>query len=266
MNHTKPTKEELQENIDKAAKELEVLKDKPELEPEPEPKPSEPAPEPETQPELEDKPETKKEPEPQPEVDYKKKFVESTREAQVLHAKNKKINEVIETATNLPDPTEEELKKEFSDWDVMTDTEKRLAKDNLKSTRRFAMLEEVTRESKDIESWNTKVDAFIDDPKTLVDNPELEGKLEDFKLFASKPTRRGVDFSDLVNAFNGEEAKKTKPKNKGAMFETGTGGPNGKDKPKSDKISIEQARILRQTDYKKYLDYLRAGKIDSSDL
>jgi hypothetical protein len=255
MDHKKPTKEELQEQIDKSLEDVDKLKDTPEPDPEPEPKPSEPAPEPEPEPEPK--------PEPQPDVDYKKKFVESTREAQVLHAKNKKINEVIETALTLPDPTDEELKKEFTDWDVMTDTEKKLATDNLKSTRRFAMLEEVTRESKDIETWNTKVDSFVDDPKTLVDNPELEGKLDDFKLFATKPTRRGVDFGDLVLAFGGEEAKKTKPKNKGSMFETGTGGPNDRPKPKSDKISIEQARVLRETDYKKYTEYLKAGKIEN---
>lgn len=257
-DHIKPTTEEIQENLDKITQEVDVLKDQPEPEEQPqpdsEPKPSEEAPAPQPDPK----------PEPQPEVDYKKKYVESTREAQVLHAKNKKINEAIEHAMTLPDPTEDELKKEFSEWDAMTDTEKRLAKDNLVSTRRFNMLSEVTKESKDIEAWNSKVDTFIDDPKTLTDNPELEGKLDEFKLFATKPTRRGVDFNDLVLAFSGEEAKRVKVKNKGSMFETGSGGPNDRPQPKTDKISIDEARTLRTTNYQKYVEYLKAGKIDNS--
>ena len=265
MNHKKPTPEELQANIDKAAQEAALLENQQEPEPTPEPTP-EPEPEAEPEPIIEPapapEPEPSPAPEPKPEVDYKTKFTESTREAQILHAQNKKINEAVQSALSISDPTEEELKKEFSEWDSMTDTEKRLAKDNLKSTKRFAMLEEVTKESKDIEAWNGKVDTFLDDPKSLIDHPELEGKVEEFKIFATKPTRRGLDFEDLVLAFNGASIKDAKPKNKGAMFETGTGGPNDKIKPKSDKIGIEEASKIKATDYKRYVQLLRSGKID----
>ena len=267
MSHKKPTKEELAENIKNTAQELENDSNSPPA-PEPDPEPSKPEPQPEPEPEPSTpapEPEPSK-PEPSPAVDYKKKFVDSTREAQVLHAQNKKINEAIESAMKLPEPPEEEMQKQFPEWDAMTDTEKRLAKDNYISSKRFAMLEEVTRESKDIESWNNKVDTFLADPQSLVDNPGLEGRVEDFKIFASKPTRRGADFNDLVSAFLYDLDKTAKPKNKGSMFETGTGGPNDKPKPKSDKITIDQARTLRTTDYKKYLEFLRAGKIDMSDL
>ena len=50
-------------------------------------------------------------------------------------------------------------------------------------------------------------------------------------------------------------------KNKGQMFEQGTGGPNNVNKPK-DKISLDEAAILMKTDYKKYAELLKAGKIE----
>lgn len=249
--HVKPTQEELEANAQKALEEAEKIKedDTPVIE--------------------ETVSETKQPPEPVPsqeEVDYKKKFTESSREAQILHAKNKQINEAIERAKAIPEPTEEELKKEYEDWDVLTDTERKLAKDNFMSSKRFAYLDDVTKESKDIEAWNSKVDSFIGDPKTLVDNPALEGKEEDFKIFAGKPTRRGVDFPDLISAFLYSNNKmKTEPK-KGKMFETGSGGLNEKPKNEPGKISIEQARTLRNTDYAKYKEYLLAGKIESDNI
>jgi hypothetical protein len=254
--HTKPTPEELEESTEKALQEAEELKEK-----------NEPEEEPEHEPEVEEKEEPEEDKETIPEddkdleeVDYKKKFTESSREAQILHAKNKKINEAVEKAKGLPDPTVEELTKEYPDWELLTDTEKRLAKDSVISTRRFAILEEVTAESKDIEAWNTKVDTFISDPKSLIKHPELDGKEEEFKIFASKPSRRSVDFEDLIPAFL-YTAKQ--PAKKGAMFETGSGGPNDKSKPKSDKLSIDQARKLRERDYNKWKEYLSAGKIES---
>jgi hypothetical protein len=194
-------------------------------------------------------------------VDYKKKFSESTREAQVLHAKNRKINEAMEKARELGQPTDEEMAKEYAEWDVMDEVSRKLAKKEYLNDRRFAMLDEVTKESKDIDAWNEKVDKFITDPRVLSDHPELEGKEEDFKAFSTKPTRRGVDFEDLVAAFLFDATKK-QIKHKGAMLETSGGGEKSKPK-EAGKISIDEARTLRQTDYTKYKEYLRAGKIEN---
>lgn len=267
MAHKKPTKEELEANIKKAVAELETP-ETPEI---PEPEPSQPAPEPEPSKPApsepapsEPAPEPEPEPEPiQPEVDYKEKFTQSTRESQILAWKNKRIAQSIDEASELPFPTEEELVREYPEWNDMTDLEKRLATDNLHNKRRFSLLEGVRKEEKDIEAWNKKVDEYTDNPQTLVDNPELEGKVDEFKTFATKPSRRGVEFETLVSSFlySVEKAAKKKPANKGAMIETGSGGPNDRPKPKTDKISHEQAEILKQSNYDKYKQYLLAGKI-----
>lgn len=248
MNHTKPTPEELEANAQKALEEAEALKNKePEKQPEPEP---------------EKQPEKEPEEEKAPEVDYKKKFVESTREAQVLHAKNKKMTEAIAKAETMPDPTDEELSKEYSDWEDLTESQQKMAKQALISSRRFQALSEVNKEFKDMEAWTDKVNSFIDDPKVLSDKPRLDGRQDEFKVFANKPTRRGLDFEDLVAAFLFNLEKEAPPKHKGQMFESGTGGPNDKGK-KGDKMSLEEARTLRTTNYQKYREYLSAGKIAS---
>lgn len=263
--HVKPTSEELEANTKKAAEELEAMDEesKEEVEEkEEEEETKEKETEKETEEKTEEKPEEKEEVEEVEEenLDYKKKFVESAREAQILHAKNKKINEALEKAVKSPEPEENELKKEYSDWDVMSDFEKKLARDNFRNTKRFQALEQIAVEGKNLEEWQTKVDGFIDDPKTLVDNPLLDGKQDDFKLFATKPTRRGLDFEDLVSAFLYNASKKPKSK-KGGMFETGSGGTNVKSK--SSKLSAKEAKTLRETDYGKYKELLLAGKLES---
>lgn len=256
--HTKPTEAELQAEIDKAIVEAET----PET---PEEEIVEETEE-ETPEETEDVEEEESEEPDVPEVDYKKKFVESSRESIVNHARARKFTEAVTQAAGVDAPTEEELMSEYKDWDLMTDTEKLLARDGLINKKRFKIMESVAQEGKNIEDWIAKVDTFIENPATLVSNPELEGKQEEFKLFASKPTRRGLDFGDLILAFIGENAKNVKPKMKTSMMEDGTGGPKETPKPKSDKISLDEAKLLMQTDYKKYKELLKDGKIDVSGL
>lgn len=276
-DHKIPTTEELDVNIESIVKEVEKeeklpdppedeegeslddktldsLEDKKEVETKPEVKA-----EGEAEAEGEKQPEAEAEAEKAP--DYQKKFIESTREALVINAKNKQLNKAIEEAGQINDVTDDEVKAEFPEWEEMTATEQKLAKDNLLNKKRFQAISKVSQESKDIDAWNQKVDVFIEDPQTLINNPDLEGKVEKFKIFASKPTRRGIEFSDLVLAFMGDVAKNKPAPKKGQMFETGSGGPDIKTKPPTDKISFEQGQVLKDRDYREYVRLLQAGKI-----
>ena len=197
------------------------------------------------------------------EPDYEKKFSESSREAQKIHAKNRKLNEGISKASEITEVDQEELQKEYPDWDVMSETEQKLARKNLINDKRFAVVTQATEEATKIEKWGDDVDTFVEDPKTLVDNPSLEGKTDEFKVFANNQSNHAVPFKILVGAFLHDMSTK-KVKNKGKMMEVGSGGPNEKMKPKSDKISIDEAAKLMKTDYKKYKSYLLAGKIDNT--
>jgi hypothetical protein len=269
MKHVKPTPEELEQNAQNALEEAEKLK---------EPKESEEVEEVEEQKEQKDEeveveeveekepeePEKPKEPEKtqKPQEDYKKKFIESTKESQVLYAKNKKYSEVFDNIEKIEAPTEDELKKEFPDWEVMSDFEKKIATDNVVNNRKLAEISKIAKESKDIEKWQGDVETFITNPESLNKYPGLEGKEDEFKVFAIKPTRRGVDFEDLVASFLFNESQ-SNVKHKGKMFENGNGGPKEPPKVKSDKIGIEESMLLKKTDYKKWTEMLKAGKINN---
>jgi len=262
-SHKKPTKEE----IERIAEEAEEMKDDPKAtsdeetseetpDGEVEESPTEDTEQEETKEDEEVEEETK---EPVEKTDYKKRYSDSSREAQSLHKKNKKINEAIDEAGKLPDPTEEELKAEYSDWDVMSDTERKLIKETAISNRRFAHIHKVTEEFRSMDAWAKKVDEFVTDPANLKDNPALEGKEKEFKTYATdRESRQGADFEDLVAGFL--YSVKTEAPKKGKMFETGTGGPAAKPKPK--KIPIEEAALIRKTDYNKWKRLLKAGKIE----
>ena len=190
-----------------------------------------------------------------------KKLSASAREAQKLYAKNRVINKALIEAEETPEPTAEELVAEFPDWDVMSETERALAKETVISRNWRATIARAKEQTTKIEKWNDSVDEFVGDPQTLIDNSDLEGKTDEFTAFAKEEANNSVPFKVLIGAFLHEQSKNKKV-NKGRMFETGSGGPNDKPTPKTGKISLEESRILRETDYDKWKEYVEADKID----
>jgi hypothetical protein len=272
MNHKKPSKEELEEGMKKSLENLEKIETPPS-----EPPPSEPTPiEPPSEPIPSPSPEipTPSEPPPSKEVirdiakENKKKFSESSREAQIVSFSKKQLEEQIDEAQNMPEPTENELVAEFPDWDTYSELEKRLAKDNFHQRRINERVRDIRNQQKEAERRvNERVEEireFMIDPKVLEKFPKLEGRQKEFEKFATKPTRLTLDLEDLAKLFLYELPEPDK--HHGKMFETGSGGPNDRPKPKSDKITIEQARQLMKSDYKKYVEYLKAGKIDLGEI
>jgi len=247
------SKEELDANAERLLKEAEELKGKDEK---PEEKPNEE--QPEKQPEKKELTDEEKLAQELAEKD--KKLRASSREGQILYQRNKQITEAIEKASELPDPTEDELIKEFPEWEVMNDFEKKMARQSLTTTKRLNAITEVSKGFKELEAWEKSVDSFLSDPTNIANNPALEGMEEDFKLFATKPTRRGVDMEILISSFLYQKDSEIAPK-KRQMFETGTGGPSTPPEPKTDTISIDEARLLRNNNYSEYKRLLRAGKI-----
>lgn len=201
-----------------------------------------------------------------PQEDYKKRYTESTREAQKLYKNNVKVREAIDEAENIPVPTEEEMAKEYSEWDVMSDLEKRLATDNLVNKRKFDLLHSASQVTKSIEAWNTKVDEYISDPKTMIDYPELEGKEDEFKIYSTGKEGIGTNFDILVGAFLHNLERNRKPKQKGRMMPEGKGGPKDKGSRKDGMISIEEAAQIMKTDYARYKKLLIAKKIDMTSV
>ena len=273
--HVKPTKEELKANAEKAAREFEeenkpvVPPVEPKLEPEKPPTPAAaqpPAPltpQSETQPEVTLPPPDALKPEEKAPTEVEKikqRYTASSREAHKLNEEKKVLSDAIDQAENVPIPTDEEMIALFPDWDVLSDFEKKIAVDSELNKRKFDLLHKANVSVKSINDWRTKVDNFITDPKTLLSNPDLEGKQDDFKLYADQ--HRGVPFDVLTKSFLFDYTKKVDDENKkhkGAMFPSGSGGPATPDKTNPIKLTTEQAQALRQNNYKKWREYLKNG-------
>ena len=195
---------------------------------------------------------------------YKKKFSASSRENQKINAKNRVINQAIIEADEIPAPTDDEMKELYGeDWELAGDIEKESLRETQISKRWRAKIKEASDQAVKIEKWNDSVDEFIDDPKTLIENQELEGKTEQFREFATNEENNSVPMKLLVAAFLHEQSK-AKPNNKGRMFERGNGGPNNKLQPKSGKLTVEEGRKLRETNYSKWKEMMLAGKIENN--
>lgn len=259
-NHVKPTQEELDAQI-RAAEEAVS-------EPQPEPEEEVIIPEPEIEPEIESEPEIEEAPIPEPEVkpepDYKKKWIAEAKESQVIAFNKKEFETQIEEAQNMPEPTDDQVRAEFKDYDLLSEFEQQMAKEATHNRLIKRAIADISNKQKEatakIGERIQEVEVFAIDPEILKKFPKLEGRQDEFKVFATKPTRLNLDLEDAAGLFSIALPEPTK--HKGQMFEQGTGGANDKLKTKEDKISLDEARILMNTDYKKYKELLLAGKIE----
>lgn len=277
-NHIKPTKEELKAKQEEALNATPDPKEEEETQEETEDtEVVEETPEETVEEVVEETPEIDEEEEPEEKEEQEEETVEekadrlkkenaaSARENQKILAKNRVINKALAETDEIPEPTDEELlveaKKEGQDFEVMSDVERSLYKETVISRRFRGKIKEAQDQAKKIEKWQESVETYVEDPQTLIDIPELENKTEAFKEFALKDENNSIPFKLLVSAFLYQKSTEKKV-NKGRMFETGSGGPNDAIKPKSDKLSLDESRKLRETDYSKWREMVRAGKID----
>lgn len=197
---------------------------------------------------------------PQPEIDYKAKFSESTRENQVLAAQLEQERQRNARRELTTEPTDSDLVAAFPDWDIMTDTEKRLARQSFSANRIASTLQEEREQEKAERQWNTDLEL------TIAHKPSLHGKELAFKEFAKKPTHRGAPVETLVSAFLFESSSTPSatpaPTPQPGLL-PGNGGPRESDKPKL--LSGDELKQLRQTDEKAYKEYIRTHDITQID-
>lgn len=283
MTHVKPTKEELQHQIEESKKKLEELGKKrnpapspsaapspspsaapspsPSAATSPSPSPSHAAPS--ASPSPSSAPAPSPSPSPSPSKKEAKKTSASAAEAIILNARNKKYDEAVAMAEQIKEPEDDVMVAEYgkAEWDEMTDSQKKLAKKAWVSDVKMQIVVNASKEGKAVTDWIGEVNTFLEDPKTLNKYQSLEGKQAEFKSFALKESRRGLDFDTLVLAFIGELSTKVPEKKKGEMFPKGGSGKHGKPAPKDDMLTAAQGRLLMKTDYKTWKAKLIAGKI-----
>ena len=191
---------------------------------------------------------------PQPPVDYEKKFKESSREAQILASQldeERKRNKPLTT-----DPTEQELRALYPEWDTFTASDKAFAKENLTLKRTAEANAREIAEIRAEKAWEKDLANAV---KTF---PALKGKEDDFEKFVMKPTHKGTPIETLARAFLNdptkpvEPAKPADPPPKGGMERPG-GGPQHAPKPKL--LTGDELKVLRETDNKAYMAYIKAN-------
>jgi hypothetical protein len=186
---------------------------------------------------------------------YKQKFRESARENQIAQERLRQKDARITQLTTIETPTEEELRRAYPFWDELEE----IAKD---AYRRLYLTENRTRKLE-----NTVLDLIEekewerDFARLVSSNPKLKGREEEFKRYAYKPSHKTVPLNTLVKAFFYEfpEPQAHSPKPKPGL-ERGSGGPKSLPKPK--KIPLEEAKKIRETDYRKYLELVKSGQIE----
>lgn len=92
-------------------------------------------------------------------------------------------------------------------------------------------------------------------------HPILKEKWFDFEDFCSKPENKGMSMTTAAKAYLIENELVSAPIRRG--LEKPTGG--NKIPPKSDKMTSEEIKTLRTTNYRKYQDMIRKGQIKLED-
>ena len=192
-------------------------------------------------------------------TDYREKFSNSSRENQVILGKNKDLESRIDNLTNIKDPTEEDLKKEFSNWEFMSDGERDLAKANVKTQQLNLRTQNMLLDQQD----KAKAKEVLDNVYTT--HPELVAKKDEFEAYMRKPSHKGASPEILAKAFKSDFAeeladnKKPEAKgDKGTALETGSGGANA---PATPSISDKDIEAIRKTNPKKYTELIKKGII-----
>jgi len=184
------------------------------------------------------------------EIDYKEKFTQSQKGAMELLGKVKDRENLIELLTSKHTPTDEDLSKEFPEWEYASETEKATIRRAVTAERKSnAVLAHLEKEAQQSAALSN---AF----KFAEDDDRLAGKEAEFVTYASK--RTDVPLDVLADAFlytSRSQTKKTKP-----ILATGT--PSGTEARKKDgEKTPEELKELRTKNPERWMEDIRKGRI-----
>lgn len=203
--------------------------------------------------------ETPETPEETPEEpDYKTKFTESTREAQILAQKLKEKDELINNLTSKSLPTEDEIKQAYPEWENYSPEVQIILKNQHLQNKEILETRKMMLDMTEEKRWQEDLGKVLTDPAF----DKLKGKEEEFKKFVYKPTHKGVSLETLAKAFL-FEVKEPRQVNKAPTLEKGSAGLKTM-KPAA--MTAEEVAEIRTKDYPRYVELLRTGKIKASEL
>ncbi|MFZ2882218.1 MAG: hypothetical protein WA019_04035 [Candidatus Moraniibacteriota bacterium] len=188
---------------------------------------------------------------PKPPVDWEAKAKASQQEAMVLSEQLRKIEEEKNKKVEI---TDEYLKSKYPNWDDMTTGEQAALKKGETLEQEIQELKNNNNKFNNDRAWEEKVTTFINEelPDLF---PKLVGREEDFKRFATRPTRKGLPLEDLAKIFLFENPVKEQ---KRSLFHAPN---NGGKPPVNEGMDVDEAAELMKTRPLEYMRLVRAGKI-----
>jgi len=193
-------------------------------------------------------------------VDYKKKFADSAREAQILVERNKAMERTIGELTAEDIPTDEEMKKADPHWDFYSEMEQRIFKKNVALERKLNKTTGALTGFLSEQKRRTELDEIMSS------KPELKGREKEFEAFAARPNNKGVPMETLVSAFLYEVKDELPPEPDDPNKIQGqpvlnSGGAGEGIEPKTEQYTLEEAENIRKTNPKKYNELIQKGII-----
>lgn len=194
---------------------------------------------------------------------WKKKFQESSREAQIIAEREKEAKAKLEEATKPKEITDDLMKEKYPDWDAYDEGVKSALKNQVKLEQEVTALKKQSSEYHNERKWDGQINSFLDENAETEKYPIKDR--EAFRKFVSKPERKGMNLDVLAAAFVYEVGSTTdKPeKKKGSMLEGGSGqGATKKHKSDKKEYTAEDAKVLRENNPREYERLVRSGKLD----
>jgi len=150
------------------------------------------------------------------------------------------------------------MRQVYPEWDTFTDITKqafiRIEAQNMRQARMEAQQQDISAR----QQLEDKLEEFLDSPPEAF--KKIIGKEAEFKRFAKKKNNIGLSLETLAKAFLFDAEEETPAQPMKEALPTGSGGPRGPLKPK--KISTEEARHIRETDYQHWLELVKSDAIE----
>ncbi len=145
-------------------------------------------------------------PEAEEEDTYKKRYADSSREAQKLMRENEQLKIQMTELANKPNlvietPSDTELSQQIPDWDILSPTEQKLMREQIFLKRKLASLETSQTLTNKQLLWERDFSELTLKPEFLV----LKTKKQEFDHFCSKNPYTSIDV--LARSFLFDESK-----------------------------------------------------------
>lgn len=199
---------------------------------------------------------------PQP-PSVEERYRQSSSEAIILNAQNKRKDELLNKLTSADAPTDAEILAEYPDFNEMNATTQKVIRDIVTTNKRQRRIDRQLIEEQAERQWQADLKALM----RKSEYASLKGD-EKFEEFVFQPKHQGVDIQTLADAYLIRSGKAAAPAAPAAPpappassgLPRGSGGPRGPQKPK--KLTLEDAKVLRETNWKEYMKQVRAGNIE----